>query len=56
MGFRGERVPRRILKRGSKKGLSRRDLDGRNMPFWRVLPPRVCGLVSLKHDSASSVV
>ena len=29
----GRRVLRRVLRRGSKKGLSRRHLEGRNTPF-----------------------
>ena len=37
--LRGERVLRRVLRRGSKKGLSRRRIEGRNTPFRRVRPP-----------------
>ena len=29
----GRRVPRRVLSRGSEKGLSRRHLEGRSRPF-----------------------
>ena len=38
MGLKGERVLRRVLRRGSKKGLSRRRVEGRNTPFRRVRP------------------
>ena len=39
---------RRVLRRGSKKGLSRRHLEGRNTPFLKydplgVHPMYVCG-------------
>ena len=34
----GSRVLRRVLRRGSKKGLSRRHLEGRNTPFREYAP------------------
>ena len=37
----GGRVLRRVLKRGSKKGLSRKHLEGRNTPFREYDPLRV---------------
>ena len=37
--LKGERVLRRALRRGSKKGLSRRHIEGRNTPFRRVKSP-----------------
>ena len=40
VGFRG-RVVRRVLRRGSKKGLSRRNLEGRTFPFRECDPLRV---------------
>ena len=37
----GGRALRRVLRRGSKKGLSRRRLEGRNTPFREYGPLRV---------------
>ena len=54
----GRRVLRRVLRRGSKKGLSRRHLEGRNTPFREYDPlgerPRVLfsETVLSKHYSA----
>ena len=39
----GRRVLRRVLRRGSKKGLSRRHLEGRSTPF-REYDPLACAL------------
>ena len=39
----GRRVLRRVLRRGSKKGLSRRHLEGRSTPF-REYDPVACAL------------
>ena len=36
--FEGGRLLRRVLRRGSKKGLSRRHLEGRNTPFKSTTP------------------
>ena len=41
--FMGRRFLRRVLRRGSKKGLSRRHLEGINMPF-REYDPCACAL------------
>ena len=38
----GIRVLRRVLRRGSKKGLSRRHLEGRSTPFREYDPVGVC--------------
>ena len=38
----GRRVLRRVLRRGSKKGLSRRHLEGRSTPFREYDPVGVC--------------
>ena len=38
----GRRVLRRVLRRGSKKGLSRRRLEGRSTPFREYDPVGVC--------------
>ena len=38
----GRRVLRRVLRRGSKKGLSRRHLEGRSAPFREYDPVGVC--------------
>ena len=38
----------RVLRRGSKKGLSRRHLEGRNTPFREHDPLRVCPAVGQK--------
>ena len=38
----GRRVLRRFLRRGSKKGLSRRHLEGRSTPFREYGPFGVC--------------
>ena len=38
----GRRVLRRVLRRGSKKGLSRRHLEGRSTPFREYDPLGVC--------------
>ena len=38
----GRRVLRRVLRRGSKKGLSRRHLEGRSTPFREYNPVGVC--------------
>ena len=38
----GRRVLRRVLRRGSKKGLSRRHLEGRSTPFRVYDPVGVC--------------
>ena len=43
----GRRVLRRVLRRGSKKGLSRRHLEGRNTPFREYDP-----LVDTEYDRA----
>ena len=42
----GRRVLRRALRRGSKKGLSRRHLEGRNTPFREYDPLGVRPIVS----------
>ena len=39
VGFNGKKILRRVLRRGSKKGLSRRHLEGRSTPF-REYDPR----------------
>ena len=41
----GRRVLRRVLRRGSKKGLSRRHLEGRSTPFREYDPVGVCPIV-----------
>ena len=41
----GRRVLRRVLRRGSKKGLSRRHLEGRSAPFREYDPLGVCPMV-----------
>ena len=38
----GRRALRRVLRRGSKKGLSRRHLEGRSTPFQEYDPVGVC--------------
>ena len=38
----GRRLLRRVLRRGSKKGLSRRHLEGRSTPFREYDPLGVC--------------
>ena len=43
----GRRVLRRVLRRRSKKGLSRRHLEGRNTPFREYDPLGVCPLLDL---------
>ena len=40
----GRRVLRRVLRRGSKKGLSRRHLEGRSTPFREYDPLGVCSI------------
>ena len=41
VGLNGGRVLRRVLRGGSKKGPSRRHLEGRNVPFREYEPLRV---------------
>ena len=44
----GTRVLRRVLRRGSKKGLSRRHLEGRSTPFREYDPVGVCPIARKK--------
>ena len=49
MSCSGVLTGRRVLRRGSKKGLSRRRLEGRNTPF-RVYDPLACARAIVWHE------
>ena len=53
VGFRGKKVLRRVLRRGSKKALRRRYLEGRSTPFESTTP-FACALLLEFLDCSSS--
>ena len=52
VGFKGRKGSKRVPRRGSKKGLSRRPLEGRNKSFQEYDPPRLHPMSAPKSNEA----